>query len=104
MKKLFGITLLFWMIFSSCSFAAKIVITGKPVILQKQSDVYYVPDKYQSSTNYYYVIVDGASRVCYLEKQPSLSALNTMVLSVNFMGSQMNWVCYPLDPNYFQTQ
>lgn len=91
------------MMFNTVSYATKIVITGEPIVLQKQGDVYYVPNDYKSTTSYYYVNLDGTRQVCYLDKQPELSALNTSTLQVNYNGSALSWVCYPLDTNYFET-
>ncbi|KTC90513.1 hypothetical protein OQJ18_01315 [Fluoribacter dumoffii] len=90
-------------LFSASSYADKIVITGQPVILEKQGDVYYVPNDYKTTASYYYVTVEGAQRVCYIEKQPQLTALDTSTLEVNYNGSTLTWVCYPFDTNYFQT-
>ncbi|WP_174223914.1 hypothetical protein [Legionella bozemanae] len=90
-------------LFSAVSYAEKIIITGQPIILEKQGDVYYVPSDYKSTTSYYYVSVNGVRQVCYIDKQPELSALNTSTLEVNYNGSSLSWVCYPLDTNYFET-
>ncbi|KTD01836.1 hypothetical protein OQJ19_12685 [Fluoribacter gormanii] len=102
MKKLlliiFSLTML-----DAVSYANKIVITGTPIILEKQGDVYFVPNDYKSTTSYYYVSLNGARQVCYIDKQPELSALNTTTLEVNYNGSTLTWVCYPLDTNYFET-
>ncbi|WP_165831643.1 hypothetical protein [Legionella qingyii] len=102
MKKLllifFSLTML-----NAVSHATKIVITGTPIILEKQGDVYYVPNDYKSTTSYYYVSLNGARQVCYIDKQPELSALNTTTLEVNYNGSTLTWVCYPFDTNYFET-
>ncbi|CAM3046185.1 Uncharacterised protein [Legionella steigerwaltii] len=91
------------MIFNVSSYAEKILITGQPVILEKQGDVYYVPSDYKTTTSYYYVTVEGGRRVCYMEKQPTLTALDTSTLEVNYNGSTLTWVCYPFDTNYFET-
>lgn len=103
MKKILFIIFSFALL-NTIAYAEKIVITGQPIVLQKQGDVYYVPSDYQSTTSYYYVTLNGARQVCYLDKQPTLSALDNSTLIVNYNGSNLNWVCYPLDPNYFQTQ
>jgi hypothetical protein len=102
MKRI-GLIILLLTIFGG-AYAEKIIIRGHPIILEKQGDVYYVPGDYKSTTTYYYVTVNGAKQVCYLEKQPTLSALNASTLEVNYNGSTLNWICYPLDVNYFQAQ
>lgn len=91
------------MIFSMASYAGKVVIIGNPVILEKQGSVYYLSNRYTVTTSYYYVILDGQRQVCYMEKQPALSALNTKTIDVNYRGSSMTWICYPYDTNYFET-
>ncbi|KTD69099.1 hypothetical protein Lste_2257 [Legionella steelei] len=102
MKKLllafFSLTIL-----STVSYADKILITGQPVILEKQGTVYYLPTDYKATTSYYYVTVEGGKRVCYIEKQPTLTSLNASTLEVNYNGSTLTWVCYPFDTNYFET-
>nr|MBN5937158.1 hypothetical protein [Legionella anisa] len=89
--------------FNAVSYAEKIIITGQPIILEKQGDIYYVPSDYQFSKTYYYVSVNGKRQVCYIDKQPELSALDTSTLQVSYSGSSVTWVCYPLDPNYFES-
>ncbi|KTC91768.1 hypothetical protein [Legionella cincinnatiensis] len=102
MKKiLFAIS--FFMTLSTASYANKIVIIGNPVILEKQGNFYYLPNRYTITTSYYYVILDGVRQVCYIDKQPALSALNTKHIDVNYKGSTMTWICYPYDNNYFET-
>lgn len=103
MKKIIFIILSF-ALFSTVSYATRIIITGQPVVLEKQGDVYYVPHDYKTTTSYYYVSLNGTRQVCYLDKQPDLTSLNTSTLQVNYNGSTLSWVCYPLDPNYFEAQ
>jgi hypothetical protein len=81
--------------------ANKILISGVPVVLEKQKDNYSLPNNYKMNTSYYYVIVDGARQVCYLDKQPELSALNIQMINVRIKSSLIDLVCYPFDPNYF---
>ncbi|QMT60876.1 hypothetical protein [Legionella sp. PC997] len=103
MKKLFLFIFSLTMI-NVVSHASKIVITGTPIFLEKQGDVYYVPNDYKSTKSYYYVNLNGARQVCYMDKQPELSALNHTTLEVNYIGSTLSWICYPLDTNYFETR
>ncbi|KTD16245.1 hypothetical protein [Legionella jordanis] len=99
----FGIVSLLLAVFSVSSFADKVVITGEPVVLEQKGDVYYLPEKYTTttSTSYHYVTVGGTNRVCYAEAQPSLASLNTQVISVNMGGQTVQWTCYPYDETYF---
>lgn len=86
--------------FSMSAFADKVTIKGEPVVIEKRGDVYYVPDTYKSPGNYYYVTMDGAKRVCYLEKQPSLR-LDAMSVNVMVGGEKRTWNCYTYDDTYF---
>ncbi|KTD69985.1 hypothetical protein Lsan_0069 [Legionella santicrucis] len=103
MKKILLFAISFFMTFSITSYASKIAIIGNPVILEKQGNFYYLPNRYTITTSYYYVLLDGAREVCYLDKQPTLSALDTKYIDVNYRGSTMTWICYPFDNNYFET-
>lgn len=84
------------------TFADKIVITGQPVILEQQGEVYVLPKDYTTTESYYYVSMNGTKSVCYLEKQPTLSSLNASMINVNVNGQQVQWNCYPVDETYFQ--
>jgi hypothetical protein len=89
--------------FNTVALANKIAITETPVVLEKQGDNYALPNSYKMSTLYYYVIADGSRQVCYLDKQPELSALNIRKISVKIKNSLIDLICYPFDPNYFET-
>ncbi|KTD21558.1 hypothetical protein [Legionella londiniensis] len=82
----------------------KIVITGEPIVLEQQEGVYHVPADYTATTTYHYVMVDGAKRVCYAEKQPNLAALDLVTLDVMVGGETVVWNCYMYDPAYFEIQ
>jgi len=58
------------------TFAASVTITGDPVKIDKSGDFYVLPtgSTYTTTSDYYYVIVDGKNRVCYREAQPQTSA------------------------------
>lgn len=86
-----------------CSFSAfadKVVIKGEPVVVEKRGDVYYVPEDYRATADYYYVTVDGARKVCYAERQPNIS-LEVTPLSVDIGGKRAVWNCYTYDETYF---
>lgn len=101
MKKIFLFATLFFL--PIVSYAAKIVIMGTPIILENQGSGYVVPKNYTIVTSYYYVILNGTKQVCYIDKQPALSALNIKNIDVTYKGSTMSWICYPFDNNYFTT-
>ncbi len=83
-------------------FADKVVITGEPVTLEQQGSVYVTPKGYVSKTSYHYVNVDGTKRVCYLEKQTTLTSLDPVVLDVTVDGHSAKWTCYSFDETYFE--
>lgn len=89
------------MLLSFATFGAKIMVTGEPVVLEKRGEMYFVPVNYSTNANYHYVAIDGTNRVCYLEKQPALTSLNTMMIDVNVGGTTASWVCYEYSPDYF---
>jgi len=83
---------------------SKVTITGEPVVLQQEGDVYALPKGYTTTNSYYYVTVDGTKRVCYLEKQPTLTVLDKdlTLIDVQVDGKKVKWNCYPFDETYFE--
>ena len=89
-------------VFSISAFAVeKIVITGEPITLQKQGDIYIVPDNYKSTQNVQYVVVEGTKRACFLEKKPDFTSLDVLSINVQIGTEKATWNCYPTDPTYF---
>jgi hypothetical protein len=104
MKNLITSTMVLGAILFSCSaFADKIIIKGEPVTIEKRGNVYFVPDSYQATTEYYYVSTEGTQRICYKEKQPALN-IEAFPLDVQLAGKPYTWSCYNYDPTYFQLQ
>src|SRR5690242_3044779 len=102
MKKLILSTLATTCVVLSCNaFADRIIISGEPIAIEKRGDVYYVPENYQPTTDYYYVTVEGTKKVCYKNPQPNL-ALKASPLNVEIAGTRATWDCYAYDTNYFQ--
>ncbi len=101
MKTIVGFVSAVLMALSIPAFADKIIITGEPITLEQRGQVYYLPNNYTTTTGYYYIAIDGTQRVCYLEKQPALNALDLSLVSVNVNGQQVEWNCYSLDETYF---
>ncbi len=92
-------------IFSASSFAFdKITITGQPVTLEKQGDIYVVPDNYKLTQNYQYVLVDGKERACFLDKRPDFVNLDVVSINVKLGGENATWNCYSPDPKFFIIQ
>lgn len=92
-------------LFSASAFAEKIIISGKPIILQKQGDLYTVPQDTKLSQTYQYVNIDGKDRACFLDKRPDFTNLDVVTINVK-LGDNSNaaWNCYSLDPTYFIIQ
>jgi len=91
---------------SASAFAAdKIVITGKPILLEKNGDIYMVPQNAQLSKTHQYVNVDGKERACFLDKRPDFVNLDVVTINVK-LGDSTNasWNCYALDPTFFMIQ
>ena len=68
------------MMFSFSSFAEKVIITGAPVVLEQNGEVYTLPSTYTSTTTYHYVTIGGKNRVCYLDQQPTMASLDPMII------------------------
>lgn len=87
--------------------ADKIVITGKPVILDVHPGYFTFPTTYTdikmvyNSNGYYYVTVSGVDRVCYLTKKPQLSSLDTIKIVIEKNGLRLPWNCYKYNPSFF---
>lgn len=89
-------------VFSVSAFAAeKIVIKGEPIVLQKQGDLYLVPDNYKATQNYNYVDIEGTKRACFLEKKPDLTNLDVLSINVQMGSEKATWNCYATDPTFF---
>lgn len=93
-------------VFSASSFAAdKIIITGKPLLLQKQGDVYMVPQEAKLSQTYQYANIDGKERACFLDKRPDFVNLDVVTINVKLSdNTNASWNCYSIDPTYFVIQ
>lgn len=89
--------------FSVSAFAEKVIITGAPVILEQQGNVYSVPQP-TTSTTYNYVTVGGREHVCYGEVQPAFEQLSPQVINVEVGSHQVQWTCYPYNDAYFTVE
>lgn len=89
---------------SGSAFAEKIVITGQPITLQRQGEVYVAPETYKPSPNYQYVVIDGKERACFLDVRPDLVNLDVVSINVQAGAEKATWNCYATDPTYFVIQ
>ncbi len=92
-------------VFSASTFAAeKITITGMPIALEKNGDIYVVPETYKVTPNYQYVLVDGKERACFLDKRPDFVNLDVVSINVKLGSEKATWNCYSPDPQFFVIQ
>lgn len=89
------------LIIQTPALASKIIIKGQPVFLFKKGGTYFIPNNYNTGTDYNFVTISNQPSVCYLNPQPDLSALNSQTITVNVRGLQNQWTCYSFDPAYF---
>lgn len=103
MKGIVGkLILLVLMTVSLTSFADKIILTGKPVILMPEADYYTFPSTYVPSHNYHFVDISGDNRVCFLSQQPQLKPLDLLRINIVQNNKTFLWYCYRYDPRYFE--
>jgi hypothetical protein len=88
-------------VFSASAFAEKITITGQPVRLEKNGDIYVVPSDYKVAPTYQYVVIDGQNRACFLDKRPDFTSLDVVSINVQVGVEKATWNCYSIDPTYF---
>jgi hypothetical protein len=92
-----------FLVMISFSAFSKIIITGKPVVLELHPGYFTFPKMYtDSNSGYYYVTISGTNRVCYLRKQPELAKLDTIQIVIEKKGLRLPWNCYQFDPRYFE--
>lgn len=90
--------------FSLPAFAAKVIITGQPTVLEKNGEIYVVPEDYVAGGDYSYVVLDGNQHVCYQSPQTSLSTLTPRTVNVTVGGKTVSWNCHPYDTSFFEIQ
>lgn len=89
---------------SASAFAEKLVITGQPIILKKDGEIYVVPQQTQLTRDFQYVNIDGKERACFLDKRPDFVNLDVVTINVKVGADTAAWNCYSLDPTYFVIQ
>lgn len=85
---------------SFATFADKITITGQPVVLEQRGDVYYFPKDQTvtaTDTNYHFVRVGDAKKVCYVQKPVELATVDATTLRVDIGGTPTDIYCYSAD-------
>lgn len=102
LKKIKNLLSLLLLGISLSSFADKVMITGNPVVMDQNGNVYSLPANYTSTTTYHYVTIGGTNRVCYLDKQPDLGNLDMITINVASEGKTVAWDCYAYDASVFE--
>ncbi|MBA3535005.1 MAG: hypothetical protein H0T84_00075 [Tatlockia sp.] len=83
------------------SFADKILLTGRPVVLIPSANYYRFPSTYSPFTNYHFVNISGDNRVCFLAEQPKLRSLDMLRINIVRDDRKFLWYCYIYNPNFF---
>jgi hypothetical protein len=98
-----GVVALFFVLFSLTAFCDRIVISGKPALLNLHPGYFTFPSSYTDShLGYHYVTLTGINRVCYLKTQPDLSALDMVQIVIEENGVKLPWNCYQYNSRFFE--
>ena len=97
-----NVIVFFLIIFCITAYASKIVITGKPVLLEWQRGYFKLPPSYTEKWGYHYVTIANMNRICYLVKKPELASLDTLQITIEDEGKKMMWNCYKFDDRFFE--
>lgn len=91
-------------LFSANAFAEKIIIKGSPLVLQKQGEVYVVPETYKVQ-DYQYVEINGVKRACFADIRPDFTNVDVVTINIQMGANKSTWNCYAItDTNYFVIQ
>ena len=90
-------------LFSASAFAEKIIIKGSPLVLQKQGEVYVVPETYKVQ-EYQYVEINGVKRACFNDARTDFSNVDVVTINIQMGANKSTWNCYAIDANYFVVQ
>lgn len=84
----------------------RILLVGKPLQLIPHYDYYDLPpeyDKYKDGLEgYFYVYMGKSYRVCNINKQPALSALDMVTIRIERGEQKFLFYCYAYDPRFFE--
>lgn len=103
MKKfLLGVSALTLLSLSAALYAdAKVMIMEKPVILQKDGQMYVVPEGTNATTTYYtYTTDSGELQYCAVTAPTELVNVNGTMIEVKMNGATKQVTCYPA--TYFE--
>ncbi|KTC84905.1 hypothetical protein [Legionella brunensis] len=94
---------LFLIAYSLASYAARILITEKAILLEPHGEYYSFPDSYHhNAAGYHFVFVGGVYRVCHLNPQPSLESLDMLRIHIELGEQKFWWNCYAYDSRFFE--
>lgn len=81
----------------------KVNISGEPVTVMKSGDVYTFSGTttYTTTSDYYYISVDGKRQVCYREVQSTFAGISPVDLSLKIGSDTVAVHCYDYSPEYF---
>jgi hypothetical protein len=98
-----GVVALFLVLFSMTAFCDRIVISGKPVVLDLHVGYFTFPSSYtDSNLGYHYVSLTGINRVCYLTIQRDLNTLDMVQIVIEENGVKLPWNCYQYNSRFFE--
>ncbi|MDI9817975.1 MULTISPECIES: hypothetical protein [unclassified Legionella] len=90
-------------LFSPINFANRILLTGKPLLLQPHGEYYSFPRDYQGTIDgYHFVFVGGVYRVCHINRQPQLANLDMLRIHIELGSKRFFWNCYTYDRRFFK--
>lgn len=94
------------MIFSLNAFSetvTKMTISGVPVVVTKSGNTYMLPGTttYTTTSDYYYIDVNGEKQVCYRNVQSTFAGINPVDLSLKIGNDEVSVKCYTYSPDYF---
>ena len=92
----------FLIICSMTAFSGRILVTGKPAVLELHEGYFAIPKSYTARMGYYFVSVMGTDSVCYLVKKPELAKLDMVQYVLDVDDKKMLWSCYKYDPRFFE--
>ena len=93
---------LFLCFYSVSVFADRILVTGKPALLDLHEGFFVLPPTYIAPVGYRFVRFTETNRVCFLNSMPQLARLDMVQITLEEKGQKMKWDCYKYDPNYFE--
>jgi hypothetical protein len=93
---------LFLCLFSLSAFADRMLITGRPVLLDLHEGFFVLPSNYIAPVGYRFVRFTETNRVCFLNSMPQFKSLDMVQITLQEKGDIMNWKCYEYSPKFFE--